>query len=291
LGPKTLQDLRQRSSFNLVRSTDLLAQFQKGGAAASMNQPVAGRVYFVKRNRLGRGLAMFRFLFGVLILASNFLGVSRAIAGMGAGSGPGVITMPIRGRARWAALTLVLALLLLLPAGANPQNAYITNSGSNTVSVIDTATNTVTATIPVGLEPWGVAVTPDGSKIYVTNFGDTTVSVIETASNTVAATIPVGNRPQGVAVTPDGTKAYVTAGNTVLVIATSSNTVTATIPIAILADGVAVTPDGTKDYVTTFGGNVGVIDTATDKCGYPDPRRRRLGWCSGHPGWHQGLCR
>ena len=37
----------------------------------------------------------------------------------------------------------------------------------NTVSVIDTATNTVTATVPVGSYPIGVAVTPDGTKVYV----------------------------------------------------------------------------------------------------------------------------
>jgi DNA-binding beta-propeller fold protein YncE len=43
--------------------------------------------------------------------------------------------------------------------------------------VIDTATNTVIATAPVGTGPQGVAVTPDGSKVYVTNTGDNTVSV------------------------------------------------------------------------------------------------------------------
>jgi YVTN family beta-propeller protein len=36
------------------------------------------------------------------------------------------------------------------------QNAYITNAESNNVSVIDTATNKVTATIPVGSGPVGV---------------------------------------------------------------------------------------------------------------------------------------
>ena len=41
---------------------------------------------------------------------------------------------------------------------------------SSTVSVIATATNTVIATIPVGVAPIGVAVTPDGSKVYVANF-------------------------------------------------------------------------------------------------------------------------
>ena len=51
------------------------------------------------------------------------------------------------------------------------QNAYITNFYSNTVSVIDTVRNTVTATIPVGGEPEGVTVTPDGSKVYVADEG------------------------------------------------------------------------------------------------------------------------
>ncbi len=157
---------------------------------------------------------MFRILRGVLLLASNFLGVSRAIAEKGAGSGPGVMTMPIRGRARWAALPLALA---LLPAAANAQNAYITNSGDNTVSVIDTATNNVVGTpIPVGSGPEGVAATPDGAKVYIANSGDNTVSVIDTATNTVVAITPVGGGPfpvqgpVGVAVTPDGTKAFVT---------------------------------------------------------------------------------
>jgi YVTN family beta-propeller protein len=44
------------------------------------------------------------------------------------------------------------------------RNAYITNSGSSTVLVIDAATNTVTATIAVGKSPGGVAVSPDGSE-------------------------------------------------------------------------------------------------------------------------------
>jgi YVTN family beta-propeller protein len=64
------------------------------------------------------------------------------------------------------------------------------------VSVIDTETNTVTATIPVGPGPLGVAVTPDGRKVYVAKRGlSGTVSVIDTATNTVIATVPVGTEP------------------------------------------------------------------------------------------------
>ena len=91
----------------------------------------------------------------------------------------------------------------------HPVYAYITNSDDNTVSVIDTATNNVTATVPVGTYPCGVAVTPDGTKVYVANNGSNTVSVIDTATNNVTATVPVGSYPRGVAVTPDGTKVYV----------------------------------------------------------------------------------
>src|SRR5215831_9019994 len=92
------------------------------------------------------------------------------------------------------ALALTLA-CLLAPASTHAQNAYITNRSSSTVSVIDTATDTVSATIPVGLTPDGVAVSPDGSKVYVTNASSNTVSVIDTATNTISATIPVGLPP------------------------------------------------------------------------------------------------
>jgi YVTN family beta-propeller protein len=75
--------------------------------------------------------------------------------------------------------------------------------------------------------PYGVAVTPDGSKVYVTNLNDNTVSVIDTAMNKVITTISVGPNPLAVAVTPDGSKVYVTSlSGTVSVIDTVSNTVT-----------------------------------------------------------------
>lgn len=38
--------------------------------------------------------------------------------------------------------------------------AYVTNEGSNDVSMIDTLTNTVVATMGVGINPTGVAITP-----------------------------------------------------------------------------------------------------------------------------------
>jgi YVTN family beta-propeller protein len=90
-----------------------------------------------------------------------------------------------------AALALI---LLVNSAGASPY-AYITNSGSGTVSVIDTAINAVTATVNVGDFPYGVAVNPAGTKVYVANIASNTVSVIDTATNTVTASVNVGTFP------------------------------------------------------------------------------------------------
>jgi YVTN family beta-propeller protein len=63
-------------------------------------------------------------------------------------------------------LIAAFALAGLLGSGQSlAQNAYITNETSNNVSVIDTKTNKVTVTIPVGTGPFGVAVSPDRTKV------------------------------------------------------------------------------------------------------------------------------
>ncbi|MHB1975316.1 MAG: YncE family protein, partial [Acidimicrobiales bacterium] len=79
-----------------------------------------------------------------------------------------------------------------------------------TVSVIDGATNAVTATISVGYGPQGVAVDPSTNTIYTANFADDTVSVIDGATNVAASTISVGSEPMSVAVDPTTNTIYVT---------------------------------------------------------------------------------
>jgi YVTN family beta-propeller protein len=94
-----------------------------------------------------------------------------------------MVTMFVAG---WAVLTLLAVLAVLAavsPASAATfkRLAYIVNSGANTISVINTATNTVAATIAGFHRPVGAAVTPDRTRAYVTNSGNftgTTVSVI-----------------------------------------------------------------------------------------------------------------
>jgi YVTN family beta-propeller protein len=66
-----------------------------------------------------------------------------------------------------------------------------------TVSRIDPRTNAVVATIPVGADPFGIAV-GEGS-VWVANRRGFSISRIDPRTNKVVAAIPVGNRPQGVA--------------------------------------------------------------------------------------------
>lgn len=160
------------------------------------------------------------------------------------------------------------------PAEAAPF-VYMTNTDADTVTVIDAATNTVTATLSGMSYPLGVAATPDGKFVYVANENPSnTVSVIETATNTITATIPfpAGSGEVGLAVTPDGKFVYVANNfsNTVSVIATATNTVTTTVAVGNGPVAVAVTPDGKFVYVTgssrgsTSPSTVSVIATATN---------------------------
>lgn len=120
-----------------------------------------------------------------------------------------------------------LLVLPLLPAvtWAAPF-AYITNESNHTVSVIDTETNALLATVNVALGPEGVAVNPTGTRVYVANLGPDTVSVIDTTTNVEVANVPVAVFPFGVVVNSAGTRVYVKDlfDDTVSIIDTATNT-------------------------------------------------------------------
>lgn len=164
----------------------------------------------------------------------------------------------------------LLACLLATAAtcvSANAQSFAYVPDGVN-VSVIDTSTNTVVATLSGLGSPFGVAVTPNGSFAYVTNFQGTTVSVVD-RTNAVVATVPGLNAPFAIAVTPNGAFAYTgNLGNdTVSAINTASNAVIATIPLphGSVPVGVAILPNGSFVYVSDEGTNtVSVISTTTN---------------------------
>jgi YVTN family beta-propeller protein len=133
---------------------------------------------------------------------------------------------------------------------------YVTNENSNTVSVIDTETNTISdlVTVNVGVEPYGVAVTPDGSYAYVTNADAGTVSVIPTEFNIVQSP-PLSGRA-------DAGSAYTNQ------VDTSGNLGSVTFTTADTSPDVLVSPTGT---VTASGsvppGSYSVSGTDADPAG------------------------
>lgn len=154
-----------------------------------------------------------------------------------------------------------------ISVGTNPRaplvvgtDIYVNNYGSDDVSVIDTTTNTVTATIAVGDFPYALAVVNE--KVYVTNTFSNNVSVIDTATHAVVATVAVGNGPRYPMVV--GTDVYVSnySSNSVSVISSLTDTVTNT--IAVGTGPYLGTLVGSSFYVSNIGGNtVSVINTTT----------------------------
>ena len=144
---------------------------------------------------------------------------------------------------------------------------YITNRLSNEVSVLDTSSNTVVATIPIGYGPQGITIKQDGSRAYTADSDSDWVSIVDLTSNSVVKTIPAGDGPVIPALNNDDSRVYVAShlSNSVTVIDTSTNSVVATIPdVRWWPWGIAVSPDGAYIAVTLFGsGTVSVFDTST----------------------------
>jgi YVTN family beta-propeller protein len=155
-------------------------------------------------------------------------------------------------------------LLLALPA-LGQERAWIPNNGDGTVSEIDVDTNTVVATLALGGDLQGVAVSATGDRVYITDSSASVIDVIDAVTATLAGTIPVGLQPFAMAVSPDGTRLYVTnsSSNDVSIIDTGSLTVVATVDVGDGPRGILVTPDGQSVYVANALAGISVIDTTT----------------------------
>ncbi len=136
-------------------------------------------------------------------------------------------------------------------ASAGPK-AYVGNFKDNTVSVVDTVSRAVIATIPVAAGPHGMAIAPDGQWLYVSSDGSSLVSVIDTSANRVTKTIEVGKSPHGLAIVP---------GKGLLLVAVNGEDRIAFVDIvkgAVIATAdvgkphtIGVSPDGTMAYVSS----------------------------------------
>ncbi len=133
--------------------------------------------------------------------------------------------------------------------------AYVTNSESNSINIVDVAGRSVAGTIQVGRYPHGLRISPDGREIYVANMRDESVSVVDVAALREAARIRVGKVPVQVGFTPDGKTAFVSLNgeNAVAIIDTVTRKVLTKRaagrgPVQVHSSG-----DGTAIYVANQG--------------------------------------
>lgn len=160
------------------------------------------------------------------------------------------------------------AILSTLAASSSAQPfAYIANQQGGSISVIDTATDTVVDTISTGPSaPNGIALSPDGGTLYASasDAGVWELLVIDLGTGSIVASPPVGNVAEGLAITPDGSQVFVAETNagTVSILDTTTNTIIDSIA-AGAPRAVAAHPDGTRVYVSDLAGLVHEIEVAS----------------------------
>ncbi len=146
--------------------------------------------------------------------------------------------------------------------------AYITNGGSNTVTILDVVNLRQDRVIRVGSNPTGVVANTNRNEVYVVNTGSDSVSVIDAEKNAVIATIPVRQRPYFISVSADGRRAYVanSGSNNVSVIDLEFHREIAVVGVGEGPGVAAVAPDGNAIVVSNrIGNSVSIIDAKTDK--------------------------
>jgi YVTN family beta-propeller protein len=177
--------------------------------------------------------------------------------------------MPTESRSLPARVPLIAALAVLSLALFAPQAlaryVYTGNYDTDSVSVIDTATNQVVGNpIPAGNGPYSMAVTPNGQILYVASELSEDLTAINTQTNQAVGTIPLGIQPATIAISPSGSIAYVTdqESDKFVVVDLLAGKVVGAVDVGKDPWGVAFSPDGKTAYVTNqVDNNVSVIDT------------------------------
>jgi YVTN family beta-propeller protein len=164
---------------------------------------------------------------------------------------------------------------------------YVTNEQSGDLSVVDAASQTVVATIPLGKRPRGIVPSPDRTLLYVALSGSPSappgtdekqlpppdrsadgIGVVDIAKRKLVKVLTSGPDPEQVALSHDGTRLFVANEDAarLTVINTADGAVVEMIKVGEEPEGVSVHPDGTHVYVTSEGdGAVFVVDMAKSK--------------------------
>jgi YVTN family beta-propeller protein len=142
--------------------------------------------------------------------------------------------------------------------------AYVSNTGSDTVTVIDTVSNTEAATFNVGDTPNALAASPNGQNLYVFTTGGM-VQTIDTTSGAVVASIASGGGALGdIAVKNHGMRLHVASGPLAVIDAATHTMLNSDLTGC---ERVVISPNESRAYMrrmlSIFGGDLAVVDTAT----------------------------
>ena len=145
--------------------------------------------------------------------------------------------------------------LLVHGMGFSPDHRTlaIVSIGSNSVALIDTATNAVKHITYVGRSPHEAFFTPDGKEVWVTVRGENYVSVLDGVTYEEKTRITVPNGPGMQIFSPDGTYGYVCSSFTpeTVVISVANHAIVGRVAQpSPFCPNIAVTPDGTQVWFT-----------------------------------------
>lgn len=135
---------------------------------------------------------------------------------------------------------------------ADGATLLVANPDSNSLTLVDTASQAVLAEVPVGVDPRTVAVDDAGQRAYVANRGSGSISVLDLAAGQVVAEAAVGYRPYGVVVSPEGGRLYVAVQGTdhLVTLDTATLEIVNIRSVADRPSSLALTADGKTLYVT-----------------------------------------
>lgn len=151
---------------------------------------------------------------------------------------------------------------------ADSSMAFITQQGSNQVSAIDLATQTVKWTMPVGPAPAGITMTPDGKHLLVGIMGSDYVEVIDWRTQKTVKRIKAGAGTHNFRALGDNRMTFVSnrVSNTINIIDQKTLENVGTINVPGGPDCMEITPDGKTMWVTLrWIKKVAVIDLTTRK--------------------------
>jgi YVTN family beta-propeller protein len=142
---------------------------------------------------------------------------------------------------------------------------YVGNAKSNSVSVIDLATNAIIKNITVGKSPHDIKISDDQQTVYTTDIDSGTVSIINATSNTLIDQIETGdNRAvHGIAIFNDTLYVGDVYGGKVLVI--KNGQIKNEIKVGLGPEYIEVSPDGRFLYVANLWSPISVVDIAQNK--------------------------